>query len=109
MECWSMEFWCMAPRRMAPRKTRNHDERLSHMVNHGELDPNASLQSALDVPGIVKPALARLGIVTIAQLAKFDVRELNQIQGVGHAKKTALVELIDKAQRIFATSSTEVV
>ena len=63
------------------------DESVSAMVNENTIDPNSAIQSAFEVDGIIKPTLERLGIVTVAQLAQLDDRDLGGISGVGEKKR----------------------
>ena len=77
------------------------------MVNENTIDPNSAIQSVLDVDGIIKPTLLRLGIVTVAQLALLDGRDLVRISGVGEKKRNVLLELIGKAKQLLeATASS---
>lgn len=78
------------------------------MVNENTIDPNSAIQSVLEVDGFIKPTLERLGIVTVAQLALLDDRDLGRISGVGEKKRNLLSELIGKAKKLLkvAASST---
>ena len=78
------------------------------MVNENTIDPNSAIQSVLDVDGIIKPTLERLGIVTVAQLALLDDGDLGRISGVGEKKRIVLSDLIGKAKKLLeaAASST---
>ncbi|MDA0661122.1 MAG: zinc-ribbon domain-containing protein, partial [Planctomycetota bacterium] len=76
------------------------------MVNENTIDPNSVIQSVLDVDGIIKPTLERLGIVTVAQLALLDDRDLARISGVGEKKRNVLSELIGKAKQLLEVADS---
>lgn len=76
------------------------------MVNENTIDPNSAIQSVLDIDGIIKPTLEKLGIVTVAQLALLDNRDLGRISGVGEKKRNVLSELIEKAKTLLAVGDS---
>jgi transcriptional regulator len=82
------------------------DEGFSAMVNQKRVSPNSAIQSVLDVDGIIRPTLERLGIATVAQLALLDDRDLLGITGVGEKKRKVLSDLIGKAKQILKETAS---
>jgi superfamily II DNA or RNA helicase len=71
------------------------------MVNENTIAPTSAIHSVLQVDGIIKPTLERLGIVTVGQLADLDVRDLRRVRGVGEKKLVVLSELVEKAKNML--------
>lgn len=71
------------------------------MSESKQVNPAAFLETTLDVEGVIKPTLKRLGITTVGQLAAFDINDMRRMKGVGQRKVDLLIQLAEESRRVL--------
>ncbi len=76
------------------------------MTDDCSVHPDALLESVLSVDRLIQPALARMGIITVGQMAGLNVRSLSKERSIGVKKLQILASLSAAAEEKLRQGSS---